>query len=126
MCGTPQYGLEDIKAAEHFEDFAETRDRFEFVNWRAYLCHGSIEVRVYQGSLDAHEICNWVSIHARFIDAVKGMTYDEIDGAFGCQARTNWRGLVNHIGDPDLMAFWRIQSAIVGNALPALWLEPTN
>jgi hypothetical protein len=126
MCGTPQYDLEDIKAAEHFEDFAETRDRFEFVNWRAYLCHGSIEVRVYQGSLDAQEICNWVSIHARFIDVVKGMTYDEIDEAFGCQARTNWRGLVNRIGDTELLAYWRINSATVGSALPALWLEPTN
>ena len=126
MCGSPQYELADIKAAEHFEDFAEARDRFEFVNWRAYLCHGSIEVRVYQGSLDAHEICNWVSIHARFIDAVKDMCYAEIDGVFGCQSRTNWRGLVNHIGEPELLMYWRVIGNRRGTPMPALWLEPTN
>ena len=128
MCGNPQYELSDIKAVEHFEDFAEARDRFEFVNWRAYLCHGSIEIRIYQGSLDACEICNWVSIHARFIDAVKGMTYDEIDDAFGCQARTNWKGLVNHTGEPRLLTYWRDRANRRSTVapLPALWLEPTN
>jgi hypothetical protein len=60
------------------------------------------------------------------------MTYDEIDGAFGCQARTNWRGLVNHIGEPELLMYWRLRANRLRDAsrgqteLPALWLEPTN
>jgi hypothetical protein len=106
MCGTPQYSGADVRASEHFEDFAEARDRFEFVNWRAYLCHGSIEVRLYGASIDAEEICGWVSIHARFIDAVKDLSYDDIDEMFGTSAESCWRGLVGIIDHVDLLLYW--------------------
>lgn len=122
MCGSPQYSAADVRGAEHIEDFAESRDRFEFVNWRAYLRHGSVEIRLYHGSLKAREICNWVALHARFVDAVKGLTFDEIDARIGGITRTNWRGLVELIGDPDLLDYWRRIAGKVGNTLPALWL----
>lgn len=122
MCGSPQYTAMDVRDAEHIEDFVESRDRFEFVNWRAYLRHGSIEIRLYHGSLKAREICNWVAIHARFVDAVRDLTFDEIDNRIGGITRTNWRGLVELIGDPDLLDYWRRRARKVGNTLPALWL----
>jgi len=125
MCGSPQYNCEDIRAAEHFEDFAESRDRFEFVNWRSYLCHGSIEVRLYQGTLSAREICNWVILHLRFIDAVKDMTFDELDKCFGCIARNNWKGLVKIIDDPKLLDYWRRKAKRRHNALAVLWDDDT-
>jgi hypothetical protein len=121
MCGSPQYNLDDVREVEHIEDFVEARDRFEFVNWRAFLRHGSIEVRLYHGSLNAREICNWVALHARFIDAVKGMTFDEIDAALGRITRKNWSGLVDLIGDPNLLDYWRRKAKRQGNSLPALW-----
>jgi hypothetical protein len=122
MCGSPQFSAVDVRVAEHIEDFVESRDRFEFVNWRAYLRHGSIEIRLYQGSLKAREICNWVALHARFVDAAKDLTFDEIDKRIGSITRTNWRGLVELIGDPDLLDYWRRRAGRVGNTLPALWL----
>ncbi len=121
MCGSPQYSAADIRAAEHAEDFAESRDRFEFVNWRAYLAHGSIEVRIHQGSLNSREICNWIALHVRFVDAVKGLTFDEIDNVLGRITRTNWRGLVEIIDDTNLLDYWRRIANKHGSLLPALW-----
>lgn len=126
MCGSPQYTTDDIRAAEHIEDFVEPRDRFEFVNWRAYIRHGSIEVRIYQGTLKAREICNWVKLHLAFIDAVKEWTFDELDEILGGIARKNWAGLVDLIDDTDLLDYWRRKAARQGNDFPAIWAGETE
>lgn len=126
MCGSPQYVPRDVRDAEHIEDFVESRDRFEFVNWRSYLRHGSIEIRLYRGTLQAREICNWVALHTRFVDAVKDLTFDEIDNRIGAITRTNWRGLVELIGDPNLLDYWRRIASRHGNTLPALWDETAD
>jgi hypothetical protein len=126
MCGSPQYTCADIRTYEHIEDFAEVRDRFEFVNWRAYIRHGSFEVRLYPGTLNAREICNWIALHARFMDAVKGMSYSEIDRKIGAQVRTNWRGLCSVIDDTDLLDYWRRKARTHGTDLPALWEHGTD
>ena len=129
MCGSPQYDGSDIREAEHIEDFVEGRDRFEYINWRSYLRHGSIEIRAYRGTLATREICNWVALHTRFVDAVKDLTYTEIDVALGAITRKNWVGLVNLIGDPNLLDYWRRQARSHGYPLPALWIgetEPTE
>ena len=126
MCGSPQYTTRDIRCIEHFEDFSEARDRFEFVNYRAYICHGSIEIRLYQGSLAAREICNWVALHARFIDAVKDLSYDKLDETFGAITRKNWAGIVALIEDTDLLDYWRRRAKRQGNMLPAIWNDENN
>lgn len=120
MCGSPQYTARDVREAEHIEDFAEARDRFEFVNWRAYLRHGSFEVRLYQGTLNGREICNWIKLHAYFMDAVKEMTFDEIRAKFGAITRKNWEGLNSVIDDADLLDYWRRKAARCGTDLAVL------
>jgi hypothetical protein len=126
MCGSPQYSARDIRDTEHIEDFAESRDRFEFVNWRSYLRHGSIEIRMYRGSLRAREVCNWVILHACFVDAVKDMTFDEIDEVIGATTRKNWIGLVNLIGNPNLLDYWCRKAREHGTELPLLWNGETE
>jgi Putative amidoligase enzyme len=126
MCGSPQYSATDIRAMEHAEDFAESCDRFEFVNWRAYLAHGSIEIRIYQGSLNSREICNWIALHTRFVDVVKSLTFNEIDSVLGRITRTNWRGLTGIIDDTNLLDYWRRVANRRGNSLPALWADATE
>ena len=121
MCGSPQYTCADIRQYEHIEDFVEARDRFEFVNWRSYLRHGSFEVRLYHGSLNAREVCNWIALHARFMDAVKGMTYDEIDAKLGGNIRTHWPALCDLLGDFNLLDYWRRKAGRCGTELPKCW-----
>jgi hypothetical protein len=106
MCGSPQYTLADIRRAEHIEDFAEMRDRFEFVNWRSYFRHGSLEVRILHGSLNQTEICNWIRLHALFIDAVKDKTYRQLNRLFGTKITTYWTGLCQIIPS-ELTEYWQ-------------------
>lgn len=106
MCGSPQYELTDIINSDHIDTFAEMRDRFEFVNWRSYLRHGSLEVRMYQGTLGSREICNWIKLHSRFMDVVKLFSFNELDEIFGRSTLTNWKGMWDLIKDNDLMDYW--------------------
>jgi hypothetical protein len=126
MCGSPQYTCDDIRAAEHINDFVEPRDRFEFLNWRSYLCHESIEIRIYRGTLVAKEICNWVILHLHFVDAVKNMTFDELDKCFGSITRNNWKGLVKIINYPRLLDYWRKRANSYGTELAVLWDNNDN
>lgn len=120
MCGSPQYRSIDVRNSEHFEDFVEARDRFEFLNWRSYLKHGSVEIRLYKGTLNSREICNWIAIHTRFIDAVKDLTYAEIDEKLGATTKRNWRGLNEIISDVKLLDYWRRKASRLGYELEVL------
>ena len=101
-CGSPDYTLEDIRDISSESDwdyFVGARDRFEFVNWRAYLVHGSFEVRFHDASLNPNIICNWIKLHARFMDHVSMMTLDEIDAMFGGTAESQFTAMSNFIGE---------------------------
>jgi len=67
MCGRPQWTLGDLMGAGDIEDFAEARDRFEFVNWRSLLKYGTIEIRCLKGTLDVELITAWLRWHCKFI-----------------------------------------------------------
>lgn len=78
MCGSPQWTLQDLMSVEDTEDFAEARDRFEFVNWRSLLKYGTIEIRCLQGTLDPTLIINWICWHLKFIRKVSSMSMDKL------------------------------------------------
>jgi len=117
MCGSPQYTCADIEGFEHFEDFVEHRDRFEFLNWRAYIVHKTCEIRLYTGTLKARPLCNWIKLHTRLIDRVKGMDYVELSRRFEGGIQEQWRALCELIGDDKLMDYWRRIAKRCGNVL---------
>jgi hypothetical protein len=78
---------------------------------------------MYEGTFNAREICNWVALHARFMDAVKKLTFDEIDEKFGSIARTNWRAVCSLIDDTDLLDYWRRNASRHSNDKIACWDE---
>jgi len=101
-CGPPGYSLDDIlgiKNACEFEYFAACRDRFEFANWRAFLVHGSLELRTHEASLDASVICNWVKLHARFIDCMAAMSLDDIDASLTGSVTEQYAAIREYIGE---------------------------
>ena len=81
MCGSPQWTLQDLMSADDIEDFAEARDRFEFVNWRSLLKFGTIEVRCLQGTLDATLIIDWLCWHLKFIRKASSMSMAKLQSA---------------------------------------------
>ncbi len=84
MCASPSYPQSDITNIniddlEDWEYFVAARDRFDAVNWRAFLVHGTIELRLMDGTLSGELICNWIKAHVRFIDFVTKHNIDELD-----------------------------------------------
>lgn len=103
-CGGLDYSPDEI-LKEDWEYFVGKRDRFEYINWRAYLVHGSMEIRLYQGTLDATEICNWIKIHAMFIDSIKSLAFSDIATKFGGNIYKQFEALTVIIGN-DLADYW--------------------
>ena len=117
-CGSPDYNCEDI-VNEDWDYFVGKRDRFEYVNWRSYLVHGSVEVRLYQGTLDAAEICNWVKLHARFIDFIRNLSFRQIDEMFRGDMYAQYAALTNIVGN-ELGDYWAEKSRRAGHNLRRL------
>ncbi len=101
-CGSPDYDLStlrEVKNAADWDYFVGARDRFEFVNWRAYLVHGSLEVRTHAATLDGNDVCNWIKLHARFIDNVSAASIEDIDKMFQGGAENQFATLSNLVGE---------------------------
>ncbi len=104
-CERPEYTVRDIRVAsqcESFDDFASCCERYNYVNLYAYDCHRTFEVRLLEGTVDAETICNWITIHCRFIDAAKKLSFDELSEMFHARHTVQFRALVSLIDDTDL------------------------
>jgi len=80
-------------------------DRYEMVNLTAYYDHKTFEVRALEGTCDAETICNWITVNCRFIDAVKDMSFDEIDELFDGERQDQFKALSNLIDDDGLITW---------------------
>jgi hypothetical protein len=101
MCGAPDYNLGDIanlSNAEDWEYFAAACDRFEWLNWRAYMVHGTLEFRSHDPSLNAVEICNWIKVHARFIDFVKSWSLADLNELFNGSVQDRFKAISDIVG----------------------------
>jgi hypothetical protein len=108
MCAAPNYSIEDIldiHSGEDWDYFVAGRDRFEFVNWRAHLVHGTIEIRIHDASLNSEEICNWVKCHAKFIDFVSSCSIADLDELLGNTVEQQFEVLCDIIGK-ELSAYY--------------------
>jgi hypothetical protein len=117
--GPPNYSPEDVRrvnSASDWEYFVGARDRFEFVNWRAYLVHGSFEVRSHDATLDKDMICDWVMLHTRFIDYVSCMSLDEIDDKFSGSVESQFAALSEIVGE-ELATKYADRSDVYGSSV---------
>jgi hypothetical protein len=66
-----RWALDDLSPhAGSFDSFLHnhTTSRYEWANFRAYLSHTTVKIRLHHGSIDGDEICNWIKAHTRFMD----------------------------------------------------------
>ncbi len=108
MCATLEYARTEITKIETDEDwdyFVGERDRFDCINWRAYMVHGTIELRLLNGTLDSEHICNWIKMHTKFIDCVKSMSTVDIELMFDGSIFYQFSALTEIIGE-DLSSFY--------------------
>lgn len=78
-------------------------ERYEMVNFTAYFSHTTFEVRMLEGTVDPGTICKWLTIHCRFMDAVRDLSLNELDGIFNSDYAGDFETLANFIGDSDLI-----------------------
>jgi hypothetical protein len=105
-CHAPDYEADEIPFDEYsFNDFIDNGERYEFVNLKALLRHGTYEIRGYQGTLNPYEIIAWIKAHLRFVDYVKDMTPADLDLCFNCNDQRQWRNICKVIG-PDLARYY--------------------
>lgn len=108
-CGQPSYTCDDVRRGfdrdEDFRSFGYGFERYDYVNIGAYSCHKTIEVRLLEGTIDAKTICNWIAIHARFMDYVKNHSFDDLDLILSGDRHHVLSALADIVGDDDLMAW---------------------
>jgi hypothetical protein len=59
-------------------------------------------------------LCNWITVHCRFIDAVKDMSFEDLRTMFNHRARRKFRSFVDLIGDTDLTNWVADRARYVG------------
>jgi hypothetical protein len=119
MCGEPAYASHDIHNILSFDDwhyFVGTRDRFEFVNWRAWFVHKTLEVRLHEGTLNPTTIINWIKMHSRFVDTVRLLDLSDIDDAFGGNHYNQWKAMTDIVGS-ELSDFYRGRAESYGHSM---------
>lgn len=79
--GLPDSTVEEVFAAyrdgRSFYSFCDYRDRFFWMNCRAYIKHGSFENRLHHGTWDYKKVERWVILNLRFVEAVKDIPLDD-------------------------------------------------
>ena len=105
-CHEPSYSAYSVrKAAESRDDFryfAENQDRYDYLNVRSYTVHNTFENRLLEGTCYAQTICNWIMVNVRFMDYVKGLSFDDIDYLLAGNTQHVLSALILIVGDTDL------------------------
>jgi len=114
-CESPSYSSRQIASASSFTAFERNRSRYEFLNLRAYSSHKTYEIRGYQGTLNATEICNWVKVNLRFVEAVKDKPLNELCEMFAPRkAKRELRRIFGTTLSNYYARAWRKHSHLIG------------
>ena len=108
----PGWGAPDLRlfvdGSQCIESFGDMLrrfrcDRYELVNFNSYFDHTTFEVRMLEGTVDPDMICKWITIHCRFMDAVRNLSFDAIDDIFNGDYNNDLEKLAILIGDAKLI-----------------------
>ena len=91
----------------HFREFCRDQNRYCWMNLQSFVRHGTIEIRLHEGTLDSKRICNWIKAHVRFADFVQDMKFHEIRNMFNVPERQMWRAVTNTWNDAGLKRYFR-------------------
>ena len=111
-CGENNFDISRVRSITKFNIFSRKQSRYEWLNVAAYSKHKTFEVRVHQGSINTDQICNWIRIHALFVDWAASKTCDEVIAALECVDRNALLGGICHAaGCDDLVAYYHLTPA---------------
>ena len=86
-CAQHRYNADDIQGApngiEEYKDWAANWTRYTWINIDSWDWHGSLEIRLHEGTSDKKDVINWILAHLRFIDVVSVLSSGQITRMFG-------------------------------------------
>ena len=122
-CGPHRTDMVGIKSITNFLYYSENQNRYEWFNTAAYCRHRTFEIRMHEGTVDAEAICNWVRIHAIFMDWAAKHTFDEVKKVLFTMGRTEKfdfiARLAQEAGCSDLIEYYLNKSGITDSVFVA-------
>ncbi len=92
--------------------------RYVWCNFAAYEQHGTIEIRLHNGTVKPKEVLNWIKAHTHFVSVVRKMTVAQVKAMFaGKSVAGQFRALEQLWKNRDLSEFYRKRAADVSVAL---------
>lgn len=111
---SPADVVQHYNDGREFENFVTGNDRYDYFNTTAYREHQTFEIRLLEGSLDSNVICNWITVHCRFMDCVKNLSFLELKRLFRCNSDIQFQVLVDLIDDASLTDWVANRARYVG------------
>ena len=92
--------------------------RYVWCNLLSLDSHGTIEIRLHNGTVEAEVVTNWIKAHVLFIDRIKDKLLAGIDRRFKDKTiAAQFASLERLWGDSELSAFYRRRAKRVSTAL---------
>jgi hypothetical protein len=117
-CAKHFYAPETLDNYTNFERWVRevvNGERYCWINFGAYLAHGTIELRNHTASLNKSKILNWVRAHTRFIDTVSDMSMGEIMDKFsGTTEKQKFAAVSDTWGSDYLTEWYKTRAASFG------------
>ncbi len=112
---------------QSFSTFSGCQNRYDYINVIAYLDHRTFEVRLLEGQLDPDVICNWITLHCRFIDRVRTISFPDLRTLFANKTvRERFAALTELINDKSLIDWLASRAMAEGSRLtPIPPAQPT-
>lgn len=87
---------------ELFDEIVRTR--YSHINFESWVSHNTLEIRFHHGSVDFHEIKNWIDFHTRMFDFACASTYRDL-----LNLKANLFGVWRILSDKTLVNYYRQQ-----------------
>jgi hypothetical protein len=110
-CGENAFNVAQILGVTDFNWFASGQPRYEWFNVAAYTKYKTFEIRLHQGSINTDQICNWIRIHALFVDWAVSKTCAEVIAALEGADREDFMAQIClDAGCDDLVTYYHLTS----------------
>lgn len=120
-CARHSFNFNSLARATDFTDWAESAmsgERYNWVNWDAYMKHKTVEIRSHTPTLNYEKASNWIKAHARFIDKVVTMSRSRITQELaGRSVYAQFKTVSEWWDDSRLTEFYRERAAYFGNPI---------
>lgn len=106
-CGPNDTDLGELYQIDNFYAWSGRQGRYYWINFAAYYAHRTFEVRSHQGTCNEKEICNWIRIHAIFMDWASKAGWAKVRNTLLTADTAGRTAFILGLLDDDLALYYR-------------------